>query len=87
VADRGRAFADRYVANPNSAVAPSWTDAINSVTGGSDCSFGGGNHDSWMRCTSRFQSGLTRRTPSGPTRARRGSRCATHVMMRLGRVR
>ncbi|QDQ25198.1 hypothetical protein FNU76_01855 [Chitinimonas arctica] len=44
VANRGRAFADRYVANVNSAVGPSWTDAINSVTGGSGCAFGGGNH-------------------------------------------
>jgi hypothetical protein len=44
VADRGRAFADRYVANPNSAIAPSWADSINSVTGGSSCAFGGGNH-------------------------------------------
>lgn len=44
VANRGRAFADRYVANVNSAVGPSWTDAINSVTGGSSCAFGGGNH-------------------------------------------
>jgi hypothetical protein len=44
VADRGRAFADRYVANPNSAVAPSWAESINSVTGGSGCAFGGGNH-------------------------------------------
>src|SRR5258708_25967211 len=44
VANRGRAFADRYVANPNSAVAPSWTDSINSVTGGTPCAFGGGNH-------------------------------------------
>jgi len=43
-ADRGRAFADRYVANPNSAVAPSWADAINSTTGGGPCAFGGGNH-------------------------------------------
>jgi hypothetical protein len=43
-ADRGRAFADRYVANPNSAVGPSWTDAINSTTGGASCAFGGGNH-------------------------------------------
>jgi hypothetical protein len=42
--DRGRAFADKYVANRNSAVAPSWADAINSVTGGSSCEFGGGNH-------------------------------------------
>jgi hypothetical protein len=44
VSDRGRAFADRYVANVNSAVGPSWTDAINSVTGGGSCAFGGGNH-------------------------------------------
>src|SRR6266550_485304 len=44
VANRGRAFADRYVANQNSSVGPSWTDAINSVTGGSACAFGGGNH-------------------------------------------
>jgi hypothetical protein len=44
VANRGRAFADRYVANRYSAVAPSWTDAINSVTDGSSCAFGGGNH-------------------------------------------
>ena len=44
VANRGRAFADRYVANVNSSVGPSWTDAINSVTGGSACAFGGGNH-------------------------------------------
>ena len=44
VADRGRAFADRYVANPNSAVGPSWTDAINSINGGGSCVFGGGNH-------------------------------------------
>lgn len=44
VANRGRAFADRYVANVNSAIAPSWTDAINSVAGGSSCAFGGGNH-------------------------------------------
>ena len=44
VPNRGRAFADRYVANVNSAIAPSWTDAINSVTGGSSCAFGGGNH-------------------------------------------
>src|SRR5262249_56196202 len=42
VANRGRAFADRYVANPSSAVGPSWTDAINSVTGGSSCVFGRG---------------------------------------------
>lgn len=44
VAGRGRAFADRYVANVNSAIGPSWTDAINSVTGGSSCAFGGGEH-------------------------------------------
>ncbi|PHV12969.1 hypothetical protein [Chitinimonas sp. BJB300] len=44
VANRGRAFADRYVANVNSAVGPSWTSAINSVTGGSSCAFGGGSH-------------------------------------------
>jgi hypothetical protein len=44
VSNRGRAFADRYVANRYSAVAPSWTDAINSVTDGSSCAFGGGNH-------------------------------------------
>src|SRR5262249_37132225 len=44
VSNRGRAFADRYVANPNSAVAPSWADSINSVTGGSACAFGGGYH-------------------------------------------
>jgi len=44
VANRGRAFADRYVANPNSAVGPAWTDAINSVTGGTACAFGGGSH-------------------------------------------
>ena len=44
VANRGRAFADRYVANVNSAVGPSWTDAINSVTGGTACAFGGGQH-------------------------------------------
>jgi hypothetical protein len=42
--DRGRAYADRYVSNPNSAVGPSWTGSINSVTGGSSCAFGGGNH-------------------------------------------
>jgi hypothetical protein len=44
VANRGRAFADRYVANVNSAVGPSWANSINSVTGGSSCAFGGGNH-------------------------------------------
>lgn len=44
VANRGRALADRYVANPWSAVGPSWTDAINSVTGGRSCFFGGGGH-------------------------------------------
>jgi hypothetical protein len=46
VADRGRAFADRYVANRYSAIAPSWTDAINSVSsaGVSSCKFGGGGH-------------------------------------------
>ena len=44
VANRGRSFADRYVANTNSAVGPSWTDAINSVTGGRSCAFGGGKH-------------------------------------------
>ena len=44
VADRGRAFADVYVANPNSAVAPAWANSINAVTGGSACAFGGGNH-------------------------------------------
>lgn len=44
VSNRGRAFADRYVANINSAVGPSWTNSINSVTGGSSCAFGGGNH-------------------------------------------
>jgi hypothetical protein len=44
VANRGRAFADRYVANENSAVGPAWTDAINSVTGGTACAFGGGSH-------------------------------------------
>lgn len=44
VANRGRAFADRYVANVNSSVGQSWTNAINSVTGGSACAFGGGNH-------------------------------------------
>jgi hypothetical protein len=44
VANRGRAFADRYVANVSSAVGPSWTNAINSVTGGSSCAFGGGFH-------------------------------------------
>jgi len=44
VANRGRSFADRYVANVHSSVGPSWTDAINSVTGGSACAFGGGNH-------------------------------------------
>lgn len=44
VAGRGQAFADRYVANVNSAIAPSWTNAINSVTGGGPCAFGGGNH-------------------------------------------
>jgi hypothetical protein len=41
---RGSAFGDRYVANRNSSIARSWTDAINSVTGGSGCAFGGGNH-------------------------------------------
>jgi hypothetical protein len=44
VANRGRAFADRYVANPNAAVGPSWAHAINSVTDGAPCAFGGGNH-------------------------------------------
>jgi hypothetical protein len=44
VANRGRAFADAYVANPNSAVAPAWANSINAVTGGSACAFGGGNH-------------------------------------------
>jgi hypothetical protein len=44
VANRGRAFADVYVANPNSAVAPAWANSINAVTGGSACAFGGGNH-------------------------------------------
>lgn len=44
VTDRGRAFADRYVANVNSAIAPSWADAINSIAGGSSCEFGGGGH-------------------------------------------
>lgn len=44
VAGRGQAFADRYVANVHSAIGPSWTDAINSVTGGTPCAFGGGNH-------------------------------------------
>lgn len=44
VSDRGRAWADRYVANVNSAAAPAWTDAINSIGGGSSCAFGGGNH-------------------------------------------
>jgi hypothetical protein len=44
VATRGRAFADRYVANRNSAIAPSWIDAINSVSGGRSCAFGGGGH-------------------------------------------
>jgi hypothetical protein len=44
VANRGRAFADRYFANVNSAAALAWTDSINSVTGGSPCAFGGGNH-------------------------------------------
>jgi hypothetical protein len=44
VANRGQVFADRYIANPNSAVAPSWADSINSVTGGSACAFGGGSH-------------------------------------------
>lgn len=44
VSNRGRAFADRYVANPWSAVAPSWAESINSVTGGSGCAFGGGGH-------------------------------------------
>ncbi|MCY0997360.1 DUF6345 domain-containing protein [Myxococcus sp. MISCRS1] len=44
VANRGQSFADRYVANPNSAVAPSWAESINSVTGGTSCAFGGGGH-------------------------------------------
>ena len=44
VSGRGRAFADRYVANPNSAVAPAWAESINSVSGGSGCAFGGGSH-------------------------------------------
>jgi hypothetical protein len=44
VSGRGSAFGDRYVANRNSSIARSWTDAINSVTGGSGCAFGGGNH-------------------------------------------
>ncbi len=44
VSNRGRAFADRYVANPNSAMAVQWAASINSVTGGSACAFGGGSH-------------------------------------------
>lgn len=44
VSSRGKAFADRYVSNQNSSVGYSWTDAINSVSGGSGCAFGGGNH-------------------------------------------
>jgi hypothetical protein len=44
VSSRGRAFADRYVANRNSSIARSWAESINSVTGGSGCAFGGGNH-------------------------------------------
>jgi hypothetical protein len=44
VASRGQAWASRYTANVNSAAAPMWADAINSVTGVSGCQFGGGNH-------------------------------------------
>jgi hypothetical protein len=44
VADRGRSWADRFVANPGGAAAPAWADALNSTTGGSGCAFGGGGH-------------------------------------------
>jgi len=44
VADRGSAFANQYVANPSSSVAHGWTSALNSVTGGSSCIYGGGGH-------------------------------------------
>lgn len=44
VADRGSAFANRFVANPGSSVAHSWTSALNSVTAGGACIYGGGGH-------------------------------------------
>jgi hypothetical protein len=44
VANRGRSLADRYVANPNSSVVFGWSDALNSITGGYACEFGGGGH-------------------------------------------
>jgi hypothetical protein len=49
VAYRGKAWADRYVANQNSSVAGSWGDALNSVSGGGGCPFGGGGHG-WVGC-------------------------------------
>jgi hypothetical protein len=44
VSDRGEAWADRFVANPLSAAAWAWADALNSISGGDDCVFGGGGH-------------------------------------------
>jgi hypothetical protein len=44
VTGRGQAFADRYVANTLSSVGTSWTSAINSISGGGSCAFGGGGH-------------------------------------------
>jgi hypothetical protein len=44
VADRGSALANQYVANPSSSVAHGWTAALNSVTGGGSCLYGGGGH-------------------------------------------
>ncbi len=44
VSTRGQAFANRYVSDPTRSIAPSWADAINSVSGGTSCLFGGGGH-------------------------------------------
>lgn len=43
-ADRGKAWADRYITSDLSSVSLMWADALNSTTGGSSCAFGGGNH-------------------------------------------
>jgi hypothetical protein len=44
VSTRGVQFASRYTANVNSSIAISWTDTINSISGGTSCPFGGGGH-------------------------------------------
>ncbi|HKU38833.1 MAG TPA: hypothetical protein VJR89_11820, partial [Polyangiales bacterium] len=41
---RGQSFAAQYVANNTSSIGASWSNALNTTTGGNNCVFGGGGH-------------------------------------------